>query len=72
MPRLNNDDVKRIFLAAGFKRKRMGDGRLDFEPRFYQAATAIIQASCFHQTWLGHSGTGAIFYADCGKPKEAE
>ncbi len=25
------------------------------------------QVTCPHKTWLGHSGTGAIFCADCNK-----
>lgn len=27
------------------------------------------QAECEHSTWLGHSGTGRIFCADCDKPQ---
>lgn len=30
----------------------------------------IKRLHCKHETWLGHSGTGRIFCADCGAPHE--
>lgn len=70
MPRLNNDQVKRICVAAGFKLRRQGNGTMDLNPYVYKAAEQLIQAFCRHPTWLGHSGTGRIFCAECGEPKE--
>lgn len=39
---MNNDQIKTIMLANGFKEKDQGDGRMDLNPYVYAAARALL------------------------------
>jgi len=39
---VTNDQIKAIYLAAGFKEKDQGDGRMDLNPYVYDAARALL------------------------------
>lgn len=41
---MNDDKIKAIFLANGFKEKRQGDGDDDLDPHVYEAARALLDS----------------------------
>lgn len=44
---MNNDQIKSVLLAHGFKEKDQGDGRMDLNPYVYDAARALLAGARF-------------------------
>ncbi|WP_313453414.1 hypothetical protein [Stutzerimonas nitrititolerans] len=44
---MTNDQIKAIYLAAGFKQNDQGDGRMDLNPYVYDAARALLAGPKF-------------------------
>lgn len=52
---------------------RLGSPAMNAATNVYMSedeAKAAQRQLCQHETLLGHSGTGRVFCADCGKPFE--
>lgn len=49
---MTNEQIKAIFLAAGFKEKDQGEGRMDLNPYVYHAARALLTAQLAEMGWF--------------------
>lgn len=49
---MNNEQIKAVLLAHGFKEKDQGDGRMDLNPYVYDAARALLEGPRQHFQWL--------------------
>lgn len=63
MPFILNQVNKPVFVGLGSKEMLSAENCYMTE----EEAKAAQREKCKHETLLGHSGTGRVFCADCGK-----
>lgn len=49
---MTNEQIKAIFLAAGFKERDQGEGRMDLNPYVYDGARALLTAQLAEMGWF--------------------